>query len=197
MGFHKHSGAITIYCSFCSLPFFLFHEQRGSEDVMNFLSVEAANNRVKSILLLTPCHSTPYYSILHRNLPMRSMDCSPRYAFFWFLAAQIHQLVLLWWVSSLPFILFPCVPALSSEDRSMPDESDRFMMDPSGFASDLAKNWSKPSHIVLFDSEERQLKEFLSSHSFKEVTSPWHWFEFCFGLVFFCWVLRMFVLYTD
>lgn len=58
---------------------------------------------------------------------------------------------------------------LNSEDRGIPDESDRFMMDPFGFASDYAKNWSVPSHIVLFDSEEKLLREFLISHSFKQV----------------------------
>ncbi|XP_031394344.1 GPI mannosyltransferase 3 isoform X2 [Punica granatum] len=112
--------------------------QRGSEDVMNFLSREAANDRLKSILFLMPCHATPYYSALHRNIPMRFLDCSP------------------------------------SEERSIPDESDGFMMDPSGFASELAKNWSLPSHIVLFDSEERKLQEFLSLHSFKEIKRFFH-----------------------
>lgn len=43
------------------------------------------------------------------------------------------------------------------------------MIDPVGFASEFAKNWSLPSHIVLFDSEEKLLKDFLISHSFKEV----------------------------
>ena len=43
------------------------------------------------------------------------------------------------------------------------------MMDPAGFASEYAKNWSIPSHIVLFESEEKLLKDFLVSHSYKEV----------------------------
>ena len=57
----------------------------------------------------------------------------------------------------------------NSEEKGTPDESDRFMMDPVGFATKFAKNWSVPSHIVLFDSEEKLLKDFLVSHSFKEV----------------------------
>lgn len=48
------------------------------------------------------------------------------------------------------------------------------MMDPVGFASEFAKNWSLPSHIVLFDSEEKLLKDFLISHSFKEVHAMAH-----------------------
>ncbi|KAL0728091.1 hypothetical protein Bca4012_024184 [Brassica carinata] len=90
----------------------LFH-QRGTEDAMNYLSEEAYKGRVKSILFLMPCHSTPYYSTLHTNIPMQFLDCTP------------------------------------SEEKGKLDESDRFMMDPLGFVSELAGNWSeRPSHIV-------------------------------------------------
>ncbi|XP_020115189.1 GPI mannosyltransferase 3-like isoform X1 [Ananas comosus] len=51
--------------------------QRGTEDAMSYLSEEAHYGRVKSILFLMPCHSTPYYSTLHCNLPMRFLDCTP------------------------------------------------------------------------------------------------------------------------
>ncbi|KAF9613725.1 hypothetical protein IFM89_010167 [Coptis chinensis] len=61
-----------------------------------------------------------------------------------------------------------------SDNKEIPDESDRFMMDPVGFVSELVKDWSLPSHIVLFDSEERQLKELLSMHSFREVKRFFH-----------------------
>lgn len=67
-----------------------------------------------------------------------------------------------------------------SEQRGTLDESDRFMLDPHGFASEFAKNWSLPSHIVLFDSEERKLKDFLTSYSYREV-----WLLFL-ALITFC-----------
>ncbi|XP_024011165.1 GPI mannosyltransferase 3 isoform X2 [Eutrema salsugineum] len=54
----------------------LYH-QRGTEDAMNYLSEEAYKGRVKSILFLMPCHSTPYYSTLHSNIPMQFLDCTP------------------------------------------------------------------------------------------------------------------------
>ncbi|GKV18161.1 hypothetical protein SLEP1_g28584 [Rubroshorea leprosula] len=44
---------------------------------MKYLSKGAMTERVESILFLMPCHATPYYCILHRNLPMRFLDCSP------------------------------------------------------------------------------------------------------------------------
>ncbi|GAB2214110.1 hypothetical protein Droror1_Dr00018448 [Drosera rotundifolia] len=99
---------------------------------MGFLSRKASHGEVKQVLFLMPCHSTPYYSALHRDLPMRFLDCTP------------------------------------SEEGRGPDELDRFMMDSPGFASEFAKIWSLPSHIVLFDSEEKKLKDFLMSHSFVE-----------------------------
>ncbi|PPD94583.1 hypothetical protein GOBAR_DD08396 [Gossypium barbadense] len=119
--------------------------QRGTEDAMNYLSKEAAKGKVKSIVFLMPCHATPYYSTLHNNLPMRFLDCAPS-------SNAIHMLC----------------------SKGMPAESDRFMMDPVSFAVDFAKNWSRPSHIVLFDSEERHLKDFLVSHSFREVRRFFH-----------------------
>lgn len=116
----------------------LFH-QRGTEDAMNYLSEEAYKGRVKSILFLMPCHSTPYYSTLHSNIPMLFLDCTP------------------------------------SEEKGKLDESDRFMMDPLGFVTELAGNWSEPpSHIVMFASEERKLRDFIIQHSFREVKRFFH-----------------------
>lgn len=112
--------------------------QRGTEDVMHYLSNEARENKVKSILFLTPCHATPYYSTLHHNIPMRFLDCTP------------------------------------SEDKGIIDESDQFLNDPLGFAMKLARNWTQPSHIVLFDSQEKPLKEFLVSHHYYEVRRFFH-----------------------
>lgn len=112
--------------------------QRGTEDVMIYLSKEAQNEKVKGILFLMPCHATPYYSTLHYDLPMRILDCSP------------------------------------SEEKGIPDESDHFMMDPVSFVSTLMTNGSLPSHVVLFDSEEKLLRDFLISHSFTEIRRFFH-----------------------
>lgn len=112
--------------------------QRGTEDVMNYLSKEALNEKVKSILFLMPCHATPYYSALHRNLPMRFLDCSPR------------------------------------EEKGILDESDRFMKDPVAFTSEITKNGSLPSHVVLFGSEEILLRDLLKSYSFREIRRFFH-----------------------
>ncbi|KAL6980644.1 Mannosyltransferase aptg1 [Sarracenia purpurea var. burkii] len=106
-------------------------EYKLTEGICDFAQ-KAHDGKVLNVLFLMPCHATPYYSTMHRNLPMRFLDCSP------------------------------------SEEKGVIDESDRFMMDPAGFASEFARNWSLPSHIVLFDSQEKLLKDFLLTHSFQE-----------------------------
>lgn len=112
--------------------------QRGSEDAIYYLSKQASDGKVKSVLFLMPCHSTPYYSSLHSNLPMRILDCSP------------------------------------SDNKGYVDESDRFMSNPVGFVSTMLENSSLPSHLVMFESEEKHLRELLVSHSYKEVKRFFH-----------------------
>ncbi|KAF3323123.1 hypothetical protein FCM35_KLT13112 [Carex littledalei] len=104
--------------------------QRGTEDVMQYLSKEAHKGKVSSILFLMPCHSTPYYSSLHYNVTMRFLDCTP------------------------------------SEERGVIDESDQFMLNPSDFVKSMFSNSHllNFSHIVLFESEEKHLRDLLSSH---------------------------------
>jgi phosphatidylinositol glycan class B len=52
--------------------------------VMGHLANEARAGRVERVLFLMPCHATPYYSSLHANIPMRFLDCSPRYVVSYF-----------------------------------------------------------------------------------------------------------------
>ncbi|KAL6629703.1 hypothetical protein ACP70R_029468 [Stipagrostis hirtigluma subsp. patula] len=115
----------------------LFH-QRGTEDVMFYLSKEAHDGRVKSVLFLMPCHSTPYYSTLHYDLPMRFLDCTP------------------------------------SDHKGTLDESDRFLKSPSDFVGEIFGNLSSFSHIVLFESEERHIRQLLLHNSFLEVRRFFH-----------------------
>jgi len=46
----------------------------GSIEVLNDLRHDGS---VRSVLFLTECHHTPYYSVVHKNIPMRFPDCSP------------------------------------------------------------------------------------------------------------------------
>nr|XP_047140017.1 GPI mannosyltransferase 3 [Hydra vulgaris] len=65
---------LVISNTFVALYFCLIH-QRGSIDVMKYLS--AQSSRSIKVLFLMPCHSTPYYSYLHRNVSLQFLTCHP------------------------------------------------------------------------------------------------------------------------
>lgn len=54
--------------------YFSLVHQGGTVAAMDWL---AAQPRVQSALFLMPCHSTPFYSHMHRPIPMTFLDCSP------------------------------------------------------------------------------------------------------------------------
>lgn len=58
-----------------ALYFGLIH-QRGTVTVMKFLYDQSMEKEV-DITFLMPCHSTPYYSYLHRNVSLRFLTCEP------------------------------------------------------------------------------------------------------------------------
>lgn len=72
---------------------------------------------------------------------------------------------------------------LNSDEKGSLDESDQFLKDPLNFATNFSQKWSRPSHIVVFDSQEKPLKEFLASQHFKEV---WHFYKFYYPCPFRC-----------
>ncbi|CAG8762231.1 18257_t:CDS:2, partial [Gigaspora rosea] len=49
----------------------------GVIEVMNYLRDEADKGNIKDIGFLAPCHSTPFYSNLHKNLKMWFLTCEP------------------------------------------------------------------------------------------------------------------------
>lgn len=54
--------------------------QRGTLDVMTNIQELSYNNTnvsSASVLMMMPCHSTPYYSHVHYPLPMRFLQCPP------------------------------------------------------------------------------------------------------------------------
>ncbi|CAG9571634.1 unnamed protein product [Danaus chrysippus] len=58
-----------------SLYFGVIH-QAGTLAVMPVLRESLTENR-SAVLFMMPCHSTPLYSHLHRNVSTRTLDCSP------------------------------------------------------------------------------------------------------------------------
>lgn len=60
--------------------FSLVH-QRAPISVVNYIS---KSGDIKDVHFLTGCHSTPFYSHIHRNISLRQLDCSPQYYFIVF-----------------------------------------------------------------------------------------------------------------
>ncbi|XP_014230783.1 GPI mannosyltransferase 3 isoform X1 [Trichogramma pretiosum] len=59
--------------------YFSVIHQQGSLQVMDYLrnEIEHRDNSQVDIMFLTTCHSTPYYSHLHKNVSMRFLTCEP------------------------------------------------------------------------------------------------------------------------
>lgn len=58
-----------------AMYFSLIH-QRGTILVMKYIH-DASIEKNIDVLFLMPCHSTPYYSYIHRNISMRFLTCEP------------------------------------------------------------------------------------------------------------------------
>lgn len=73
----------AIYCTTCLLllahiPMALYFScvhQRGTVALMDVLREDITAN--SSVLFLMPCHSTPYYSHIHREVKMKFLECPP------------------------------------------------------------------------------------------------------------------------
>lgn len=63
---------------FPGLYFCLIH-QRGSLDVMKVIreDISHSNYTESTVLFLTPCHATPLYSHLHKNITTKILTCEP------------------------------------------------------------------------------------------------------------------------
>ncbi|KAL2611148.1 hypothetical protein R1flu_022840 [Riccia fluitans] len=136
---------ILIFLFSTNMPVALYTSvihQRGGEAVMEYLAKEARQNRVDSVVFLMPCHSTPFYSALHRNISMRFLDCSP--------TDQPDYIV----------------------------EADRFRLQPTEFLNSMFSGDSDslqlPSHIVVYDSVDDKVIQYLREHSYRPQRSFFH-----------------------
>ncbi|KAI9500144.1 Alg9-like mannosyltransferase family-domain-containing protein [Coemansia spiralis] len=72
--------AIVLYLLVTNVPAILYVNlvhQRGVIDVLKHLRQGAQAGNVTGIGFLMPCHSTPFYSHLHRDIPMWFLSCEP------------------------------------------------------------------------------------------------------------------------
>lgn len=134
-----------------ALYFSLVH-QRGSVAVMTFLADEAGGGVAAggggappSFLFLMPCHSTPYYSHIHRHVDMRFLDCSPR--------REGPESTESWRFLSSP--LATAREAMAAVQR-----------DAGGSAA--------PTHVIVFDTHAEALRPLFLERGFRQVRSFRH-----------------------
>ncbi len=120
-------------------------------DDQKFVQVMPENS---SVDFLMPCHSTPFYSHVHRaDISMKILDCAPR----WNLEEK----------TSLNSIRFD----------SVMDENDRFKLNPLKFVGEYYREHSLPDFVVMYSHHAQKIASFLEKNHFKEV---WEFSCFCF-----------------
>lgn len=63
------NGSVSLYMG-------LYH-QRGVIDATHYISKTV--NKDSSVLFLMPCHSTPYFSYIHKEIEMKFLTCDPNF----------------------------------------------------------------------------------------------------------------------
>lgn len=76
-GLNRTSKPILVCAAIVSLSIFVVFNffKAGPINAIDFLRKDP---EVTSVLFITKCHHTPFYSALHKNIPMRFPDCSPK-----------------------------------------------------------------------------------------------------------------------
>ncbi|KAJ2851468.1 glycosylphosphatidylinositol anchor biosynthesis [Coemansia brasiliensis] len=118
--------------------------QRGVVDVMGYLRQGALSGTVQSVGFLMPCHSTPFYSHLHVNIPMWFLSCEP--------PLVKSDLESHYWEAD--------------DFEQRPAEFIHGIFETADAPKRAPR--SKPSHLVLYDCMARRIHSTLSELSYRE-----------------------------
>lgn len=135
--------------------FSLFH-QSGTIAVVDWL---AGRSDTSSVFFFMPCHSTPFSSHFHRDIPMRFLDCSPP---GW--AERVAELN-----AVLPS--HPWSSILDAEDlKQSPADVLKAAIAADGDST------ARPSHIIMFDAaaNEIDVAATLDEQGYKQTASFFH-----------------------
>lgn len=130
---------ITVLILAVNLPvalYFSLYHQRGVVDVIDYLQ----KSNVNSVGFLMPCHSTPWQSHLHKDIPA------------WFLTCE------------------PPIGMAEDERMEYLDVADQFYEDPLMFLNNnnFAESYIwPPSHIVFFEALEPTIIDYLAENSYR------------------------------
>ncbi|KAL4535557.1 hypothetical protein Ndes2437A_g06266 [Nannochloris sp. 'desiccata'] len=147
-----------------TLAFSLYH-QRAQVQVMSYLQTSQSTST--SVLFLTPCHTTPYYSYIHKAIPMRFLDCSPP---GW--ADAVHQLN----KDGTDWLQLPKFTRIADVQSTL-SQRQQFESNPSGYIKMVFKLNSKiewPQVIVGFGGTMDELDAVLKQYGYREKRRLWN-----------------------
>lgn len=125
-----------------------FYHQRGTLDVMNYISKEARQNQKMKVLFLMPCHSTPFYSHVHYNITMQFLTCEPD---------------------------FNNRPDYIDEADLFYRSPVYWLVEKFGAGIDNGNTeLTLPSHIVIFDILFGHIAEFIHYHNYEQCFKTYH-----------------------
>ncbi|XP_069940978.1 GPI mannosyltransferase 3 isoform X3 [Cherax quadricarinatus] len=148
--------------------------QRGPLDTMTVLQHDTPSHK-SNVLFLMPCHSTPYYSHIHKNVTMRFLTCEPnlQQKENYLDEADIFEQDPLNWLHQEYGNTYS---TLKEQVRVSGMNRDPVNTSDFGEYSELNNSSSKfsqstyndmPSHIVLFDVLKVKIENFLLEHHYQ------------------------------
>ncbi|RKP23280.1 Alg9-like mannosyltransferase family-domain-containing protein [Syncephalis pseudoplumigaleata] len=149
-------GAIVLPNLVLSLLFVSVH-QRGVLDAMDWLRQQPAD-KLSGIGYLMPCHSTPFWSRLHRRIPMWFITCEPPTSASAMAEYKSEQDV------------FYADPAAFLNARLQTLDAQSLPREPASTAEldRMAERRWWPSHLLLFDALLPAVNETLGAHGYHE-----------------------------
>ncbi|KAJ2158088.1 glycosylphosphatidylinositol anchor biosynthesis [Coemansia sp. RSA 552] len=127
--------------------------QRGVIDVMALLRTGARAGAVNSVGFLMPCHSTPFYSHMHVDIPMWFLSCEPPLVRD---AVDTHY----WEADDFERDPNGFMAAIFAES----DADLKYLAPPTS----RRQPRTRPSHLVLYDATARRANETLYELGYRE-----------------------------
>ena len=140
---------------------FLRNEKHQNDDL------EIAGRPLKSVHFLMPCHSTPYYSHLHQNIPMWFIDCSPPHMIT---PKRPKQQIKYFEENPLKFVDDIC---FNNRDKDIAAKQDN-QVEREKLVMVTWFHRHLPSHIVTFDTYEKKLTPFFNENGYTKVANFFH-----------------------
>uniref|UniRef100_A0A7S4MRE3 Mannosyltransferase n=1 Tax=Vannella robusta TaxID=1487602 RepID=A0A7S4MRE3_9EUKA len=139
------------------LIYFSVGHQVGTTSVLEHIQQD---NTVESVYFLVPCHQTPFYSFIHRNISLAFPDCSP------------------------PVGDDPSIVGYQTETSNLLSNAEEFVAmlfdsdsqtpRPSWLAKNSLFPQPLPSHFVTYEKLAQQISEFFTQHNYKECERFYH-----------------------